>query len=94
MVFKWFSCAIITTAANELVADLHNRMPAILLHDFQDVGLDPRTDRTVLTEMLKPFPSLMMKTYPVSSSVNSPDNDSADLLVRVDTEVGRTVSLF
>ena len=88
------SCAIITTAANELVGELHDRMPAILLHEFHDAWLDPRTNRSVLTEMLKPFPSLMMKTYPVSSSVNSPDNDSADLLVHVDTEVGQTLSLF
>jgi putative SOS response-associated peptidase YedK len=88
------SCAIITTAANELVGELHDRMPAILLDEFHDAWLDPRTDRTVLTEMLKPFPSLMMKTYPVSNRVNSPGNDSADLLVRVDTEVGQTLSLF
>jgi putative SOS response-associated peptidase YedK len=88
------SCAIITTVANEMVGELHDRMPAILLHEFQDAWLDPRTDRTVLAEMLKPFPSLMMKRYPVSSSVNSPDNDSADLLVRVDTEVGQTLNLF
>ena len=82
------------TAANELVGELHDRMPAILLHEFQDALLDPKTDRSVLTEMLKPFPSLTMKTYPVSSNVNSPDNDTADLLVRVDTEVGQTLSLF
>jgi putative SOS response-associated peptidase YedK len=88
------SCSIITTAANELVGELHDRMPAILPDEFHDAWLDPRTDRAVLAEMLKPFPSLMMKTYPVSSSVNSPDNDSADLLVRVDTEVGTTASLF
>jgi putative SOS response-associated peptidase YedK len=88
------SCAIITTAANELVGELHDRMPAILLDEFHDAWLDPRTDRAVLAEMLKPFPSLMMKTYPVSSSVNSPDNDRADLLVRVDTEVGQTLRLF
>src|SRR5437588_384528 len=88
------SCAIITTAANELVGELHDRMPAILLDEFQDAWLDPRTDRTVLAEMLKPFPSLMMKTHPVSNRVNSPENDAADLLVRVDTEVGQTLSLF
>ncbi len=88
------SCAIITTEANELVGDLHDRMPAILRDEFHDSWLDPRTDRTVLTEMLKPFPSLMMKTHPVSSSVNSPDNDTADLLVRVDAKVGQTLSLF
>jgi putative SOS response-associated peptidase YedK len=69
-------------------------MPAILRHEFQDAWLDPRTDRTVLAGMLKPFPSLRMKTYPVSGNVNSPDNDSADLLVRVDIEVGQTLSLF
>ena len=88
------SCAIITTAANELVAELHDRMPAILLDDFHGAWLDPTTDRAILTRMLKPFPSLRMKTYPVSSSVNSPDNDRADLLVRVDTEAGQTLSLF
>lgn len=88
------SCAIITTAANELVGELHDRMPAMLPDELRDAWLDPRTDRTVLTEMLKPFSSLMMKTYPVSISVNSPDNDSADLLVRVDIEIGQTQSLF
>src|SRR6266852_5736536 len=72
------SCAIITTEANELVSELHDRMPAILLHECQDAWLDQKTDRTVLTEMLKPFPSLRMKTYPVSSSVNSTDNDTPD----------------
>lgn len=72
------SCAIITTEANELVGELHDRMPAILLNEFQDAWLDPRIDCTVLTEMLKPFPSLMMKTYPVSNRVNSPDNNPAD----------------
>jgi putative SOS response-associated peptidase YedK len=88
------SCAIITTAANELVGELHDRMPAILLDEFQDEWLDPRTGRTVLTRMLKPCPSLMMKAYPVSSSVNSPDNDTPDLLARVDVEVGQTLNLF
>jgi|SRR6185437_4726200 len=88
------SCAIITTAANDLVGELHDRMPAILLREFQDAWLDSRTDRKELTEMLKPFPSLMMRTYPVSSRVNSPDNDTADLLVRLDVEVGQTLSLF
>ena len=88
------SCAIITTGANGLVGELHDRMPAMLLDDFHDAWLDPTTDRAVLARMLKPFPSFRMKKHPVSSTVNSPDNDSADLLVRVDTEVGQTLSLF
>jgi len=69
-------------------------MPAILLPDFQDAWLDPKTDRSMLTEMLKPFPSLRMKTHPVSSGVNSPGNDTPDLIVPVDVEVGQTLNLF
>jgi putative SOS response-associated peptidase YedK len=88
------SCAIITTAANEMVGELHDRMPAILLHEFHDAWLNPKTDRAVLTGMLKPLPSLKKKTHPVSSVVNHPDNDSADLLLRIDREVGTTPSLF
>ena len=88
------SCAIITTAANELVGELHDRMPAILLHEFHDAWLDSKTDRAALTEMLKPFPSSMMNAHPVSSRVNSPDNDAPDLVTRVDVEVGETLSLF
>jgi putative SOS response-associated peptidase YedK len=88
------SCAIITTAANELVGELHDRMPAILLHEFEDAWLDPKTGRAELTEMLKPFPSCRMKTHPVGSGVNSPDNDSPDLLACVDAEAGQTLNLF
>jgi len=88
------SCAIITTAANELVGELHDRMPAILPHESQVAWLDRRTDRTVLTEMLKPFPSLRMKSHPVSRGVNAPENDSAELIERVKYEVGVTGRLF
>src|SRR5260370_6539607 len=38
------SCAIITTAANELVGELHDRMPAILFQEFHYDWLDPKTD--------------------------------------------------
>lgn len=88
------SCAIITTAANELVSELHNRMPAMLSPEFHEAWLDPKTKRLDLLKMLTPFPAAKMKTYPVSSSVNSPDNDTPDLLARVDVEVGQTLSLF
>jgi len=88
------SCAIITTPANEFVAELHNRMPAILRPEHHEAWLDPTTTRVELLRMLTPFPSALMQMYPVSSSVNSPDNDNVDLLERVDVEVGQTPSLF
>jgi len=88
------TCAIITTPANELVAELHNRMPAILPPDFYEAWLNPQTSSVDLLKMLTPFPASRMKTYPVSSKVNAPENDTAELLERVDVEVGQTFSLF
>jgi putative SOS response-associated peptidase YedK len=88
------SCAIITTEANELVAELHDRMPAVLPTEVQELWLDRRTNRVELQEILRPYPSSRMKTYPVSRSVNSPDYDAADLITQVDVEVGSTLSLF
>jgi len=88
------SCAIITTPANELIEALHDRMPAILEPASYELWLDQKTDPAALKKMLAPFPSSKMKSHPVSSAVNYPENDSAQLLVRVDAEAGITASLF
>ena len=88
------SCAIITTAANDLVGALHDRMPAILQPESYDLWLNPSTDPVVLKKMLSPFPASKMKSHPVSSSVNHPENDNEELIERVDAEVGTTRSLF
>ena len=88
------SCAIITTAANELVGPLHDRMPAILLPESYDLWLSPKTDPALLKKVLMPFPTQEMKAHPVSSAVNYPENDNDQLITRVDVEVGTTPSLF
>ena len=88
------SCAIITTAANELVAQLHDRMPAILPAEVHEAWLDTRTNRAELLRMLRPYPASLMKTYPVSRGVNSSDNEGATLIVHVPVESGQTLSLF
>jgi putative SOS response-associated peptidase YedK len=88
------SCAIITTAANELVGELHDRMPAILKPDSYDVWLDPKADPGVLEKLLTPFLASKMKSHPVSRAVNTPENDTEELIERVDAEVGTTARLF
>jgi putative SOS response-associated peptidase YedK len=88
------SCAIITTAANELVGELHDRMPAILLDEFHDAWLDPHTKMDSLKQLLSPFPASRMCSHPVSNAVNHPNNDREDLIARVDYESGVTLSLF
>ena len=82
------------TAANELVGPLHDRMPAILEPESYEVWLDPKTDPAALKKMLAPFPASKMKSHPVSSVVNHPENDNEELIERVDYEVGTTRSLF
>ena len=69
-------------------------MPAILQSESYDVWLDPRTEPAVLKKLLTSFPAAKMKSHPVSSAVNHPENDSGELIVRVDAEVGTTPSLF
>jgi len=71
---------IITTAANELIKPLHDRMPAILHQDDFRRWLNPdEYQKDFLLPLLKPFPSSELEVYKVTSKVNSykhnhPDN--------------------
>ena len=70
------SCTIITTNANDLVGEVHNRMPVILQLEDYEMWLDPDFDeREPLTSLLKPFPADVMEAYPVSRRVNKPSNN-------------------
>lgn len=79
------SCTIITTEANELMSELHNRMPVIL--DPEDYSLwlgeggdTPKDQLGLLMHLLRPFPSEQMTAWPVSKYVNSPSNEGADCI--------------
>lgn len=70
------TCTILTTKPNSLVADVHDRMPVILRPEDYDLWLDPGvTAPGRVTGCLQPFDAMLMKKYPVSSRVNSPEND-------------------
>lgn len=74
------SCSIIVTAANAFMAQIHDRMPAILPPEAWSAWLNPRTDAKTLTDLLGAWPEGLLKAYPVNPAVNSPKNDSAALL--------------
>jgi putative SOS response-associated peptidase YedK len=75
------SCAIITTASNGLLADIHDRMPAIIAKEDRARWLDPSVrDKNLLMALLRPYPSEEMTFHDVSAKVNSPGHDSADLI--------------
>jgi len=75
------SCTIITTNPNELMAEIHNRMPVILAPEAYERWLDPAERHPEqLGDLLKPYPTAQMTAYPVSRVVNSPRNDSPDCI--------------
>ena len=78
------SCTIVTTAANEFIKPIHDRMPVILSPDAEPMWLDPDVqDTDALSELLTPYPSDLMSAYEVSSVVNSAANDVPECIAPV-----------
>ena len=79
------SCTIITTRANALLKDIHDRMPVILRESDWSRWLGPSTDPAKdFADILAPFPADEMEAYPVSPAVNSPSRDVPNLVERVE----------
>jgi putative SOS response-associated peptidase YedK len=75
------SCTIVTTAPNELMAPIHDRMPVILPAAAHARWLDPTVrEKERLQELLQPFDASSMRAYPVSPRVNNPRNDDRDCI--------------
>jgi putative SOS response-associated peptidase YedK len=76
-----YTCTIITTKANELIQNVHDRMPVILPKEAEDIWLDPTIqDHEFLKSLLKPYPAIEFKMFQVSTIVNSPKNDSPECI--------------
>ncbi len=75
------SCSIITTEANDLMDEIHHRMPVILPPENYSVWLDQGFDeKEALSDLLKPYPSEEMEVYPVSRRVNKPANNEPSVV--------------
>jgi len=76
--------AIITTEANGIVRPIHDRMPVITSPDTVALWLDPTVhERGKLLSLLKPYGDDEIELYEVSMRVNSPKNDSKELIERL-----------
>lgn len=76
---------VLTTAANEFIARIHDRMPAILMPEDVDRWLATSADgdpsnAEQASALLKPAPSDVLVARPVSSRVNGVGYDGPDLL--------------
>lgn len=70
--------AIITTAANEMMRPIHDRMPVVLEPADWPVWLGEQDGNPAA--LLRPPDEGVLKLWPVSPRVNRPKNDTADLL--------------
>ncbi len=77
------SATILTTLANELVSELHDRMPVILDPKDYQHWLDPQVqDPKRLEPLLATFPADKMTAYPVSKLVNDPRHEDPKCVER------------
>lgn len=71
---------IITTEPNEIVAKVHNRMPAIMKKDFEEMWLDKELqDAKKLMELIIPYNPQDMEMKVVSSEINNPNSENQKL---------------
>jgi len=73
------SYTIITGPAADSVKDIHARMPLVLPADVWSTWLAPGTGAGALSDILS-APEEIFEVYPVSTRVNSPRNEGAELI--------------
>jgi putative SOS response-associated peptidase YedK len=75
------SVTIVTTAANETMAPIHDRMPVILPETAWDSWLDREDDDlATLGKLLVPAPKTLLTMHPVSTEVNNVRNKGPHLV--------------
>ncbi len=78
------SCTLITTKPNDLVKGVHDRMPAIVKKEKEQIWLSKKEqDVKQLISLLQPYEESYMHSYQVSSIVNSPKNNGAECIQQV-----------
>ena len=76
-----YTCTIITTMPNDLMKDIHDRMPVILDRQAEKEWLNPKNQYLAYLEsLLKPYASKEMEAYEVAPLVNSPHHNSPELI--------------
>ena len=72
---KLESFTILTTSPNDLVGQVHDRMPVIVAPEDYARWLDPKCNATDVQDLLRAYPAEAMEAIPVGRHVNSPAND-------------------
>ena len=75
------TAAIVTTSANQVLGEIHDRMPVVVPPEAFDLWLNcQEVDAETAAALIAPAQSDLFETYPVSTDVNRVANDNAKLL--------------
>lgn len=75
------SCAILTTAANSLVATIHDRMPVILHPSEFELWLDRSVNNPEkLQRLYQSYPAELMQEWVVSTAVNNASHETPETI--------------
>ena len=78
------SCTIITTAANDFLSPIHNRMPVILSRETERLWLDSDLEQApALIDILTHTPNDALDAYEVSTTVNNARNEGPEIITRL-----------
>lgn len=81
------SYTVITTEANELAAEYHNRMPVILPRDAEEEWVSREVDDGhAVAHLLAPYPAERLAVRPVSPAVNNVRNNDPSLIAPLEEE--------
>ena len=78
-----YSFTILTQGPNELMASIHDRMPAILLPEQENLWLDMSISPEEALKIIEPYPSEFMKAVEVDPKVGNVRNNDASLIIPV-----------
>ncbi len=72
------TCTIITTAPNDIIRPIHDRMPVMVRKELEDFWMDPHAcNQKELLSILKPYPTEEME----ASEANLPGQDRPHLIM-------------
>jgi putative SOS response-associated peptidase YedK len=80
------TCAIVTTAPNDLLTTIHDRMPVILTEHGERLWMDLDAPVEEALSVLAPYPADLMEACAVSTAVNRAGRDAPEMVEPVDDE--------
>lgn len=72
-----YTCCLMTTEANSLMAHIHHRMPVLLSPKDESLWLDSKADPTALQSLLRPY-ECELEAYRVTPKMNSGSYNEPD----------------